>query len=147
MSLTLENAADAQYNFEALRAGNFVERIRPYDDHPIADIDTILTKTLGGRIMYGSLGGDNGRLVLLDPLVISINKNDSQCTQIITKGHEVGHYFLQAIAEPWLRASWGRVDRYCALGTPGHEAIEAFCDYFAHRLIGTPPCLAGLEGV
>lgn len=97
---------------------------------------------LGGRVSYAELHTDNGYLTRVKPLVISINERDSLCVQTSTKAHELGHFFLRT-ACPYMKASWGSADMFCPDGTPGHAAIEAFCDYFAHRLIGVPECLVG----
>lgn len=136
------NAERAQFDYDVLGAAEFIDLIRLPEGGLSADMDLVVTKVLGGHILCSPLGGDSGRLVRDDPLVISINSAEAACRQEITKAHEVWHYFLRVVP-PGMRASWGRADTYYRDGTSGHAAIEAFCDYFAHQLIGVPPCLVG----
>jgi len=62
-----------------------------------------------------------------------IDSRDPVCRQQITIGHEIGHFFREY--EVGIAPSWN-------LSSPEYVRQELFCDYFSHRLIGRPACLA-----
>jgi hypothetical protein len=137
LSAGSEELSVAQVDFERTGAADYIVGLRqPNDmDSPIDWQATLAALNAG--VLYAPLSSSGMISGSKYCPQIWIDSRDPVCRQQITIGHEVGHFFWEY--EAGMQPSW-------AIGSPEHARQEIFCDYFSHRLIGRPACLAmGLE--
>ena len=131
----LQEAAVA--DFERLDAATYIAEIR----QPLeADLPVDWYETLAGlnaSLQYAPLASSGMLMGNKYTPQVWVDSRGPKCRQNITIGHELGHHFLLHVVQmPSASRNDGRK----------FERQEAFCDYFAHRLIGRPACLGlGLE--